>query len=63
MTGRELTTLEYLRAMRDGLDELDGKTVERHVRIHRGGADRDLDDLADRVSERLGRRLRREGLL
>lgn len=51
---------DYLERLNKNLRGLQDVTV----RTVRGGSDnRDLDDLTDKVAERLGRRLRREGLL
>jgi hypothetical protein len=64
MTDIDLDPVSYLRAMKDGLEELDGKTV-RHERVTtvRGGRDRDIEDLTERVAHELGKRIKREGLL
>lgn len=47
------------------LDELDGRHVRVDVErtVTRGGRDRDIEDLTERVSRELARKLRREGLL
>jgi hypothetical protein len=52
---------EVVRALREELEKLpDRPTVDRTV--IRGGRDRELEDLTDRVAYELGRRFRREGL-
>lgn len=47
------------------LDQLDGRRVQVDVErsITRGGRDRDITDLTERVSRELAKKLRREGLL
>ena len=47
------------------LDQLDGRHVQVDVdrSTVRGGRDRDIEDLTERVSKELARKLRREGLL
>jgi hypothetical protein len=47
------------------LDQLDGRRVVVGIdrSIVRGGRDRDIEDLTERVSKELARKLRREGLL
>lgn len=56
-------TLEALRELEETLDRLDGRNVHVGRSITRGGRDRDIEDLTERVSRELARKLRREGLL
>lgn len=53
--------LEWLTALADQLDRMHDVTVTRDV--VRGGRDRDIEDLTNRVMQEIGRTLKREGLL
>lgn len=53
--------LDILQGINAELDKLDGRTVER--RTYEGGRDREVEDLTERVSHELAKKMRREGLL